>query len=90
MINICGLNSKFHNPGFEDNLLNYDYVVLTETKCKDIATAVVSDKLDKLGYFMLYKNRQKLSVHRSGGITRAIFKDKTKLCPSENQASLWF
>ena len=31
-----------------------------------------------------------LSLHRSGGITRAIFKDKTKLCPSENPACLWF
>ena len=93
MINICGLNSKFHTPDFEDNLLNYDFVVLTETKCNDIDTEVLSDKLDKLGYFMLYQNRQKLPVHRSGGIAifaHAIFKDKTKLCPSENPACLWF
>ena len=95
MINICGLNSKCYTPDFEYNLLNYDFVVLTETKCNDIDTEVLSDKLDKLGYFMLhvYKNRQKLPVHRSGGIAifaGAIFKDKTKLCPSENPARLWF
>ena len=76
-----------------NNLLNYDFVVLTETKCNDIDTEVLSDKLDKLGYFILYKNIQKLSVHRSGRIAifaSAIIKDKTKLCPLENPACLWF
>ena len=69
---------------FEYNLLNYDFVILTETKCNDIDIEVLSDKLDKLGCIMLYKNTQKISVHRSGGIAifvRAIFKDKTKLFP---------
>ena len=63
---LCGLNSKFHTPDFEDNLLNFDFVVLTETKCNDIDTEVLSDKLDKLGYFTLYKNRQKNYVYLGG------------------------
>ena len=68
LINVCGLKNRLNCPDFKEFLLSHDLSMLTETKFNDVDIFVICDEFCALGYFILHKNRNKFSIHRSGGI----------------------
>ena len=41
VLNVCGIISRLKTPDFEEHILKYDFVIVTETKCDDVDTSII-------------------------------------------------
>ena len=60
-LNVCGLKSKLRFPDFNDFIMGYDIVLLTETKLDEM------DSIEIPGFNIFTKNR-KPKKRKSGGV----------------------
>ena len=58
--------SRLKTPDFEERILKYDFVIVTETKCDDIDTSIIINNFSNMGYSLLFKEKQiiRLSLRR--------------------------
>lgn len=73
-LNVCGLKSKLLSDEFVVLRSSYDVVYMCETRCDDADMNIVGDKMGKIGFDIVYKNRHALSRFKSGGLLIAVRK----------------
>ena len=71
-LNVCGLKSKLQVKEFVSMLKNYDVICMCETRCDDADMNNVRDKMEELGFNIVFKNRYALSRFKSGGLIIAL------------------
>lgn len=54
---------------------SYYIICFCETKCDDTDIVNVKEKMESIGYDVVFKNRSKLSRHKSGGLLIAVKKN---------------
>ena len=65
-LNVCGVKSKLSSADFVNFINDYDVICFTETKCDDV---------DMINIDIVFKDRNKLSRFKSGGILMVIKKN---------------
>ena len=78
-LNVCGLKSKLKITEFCSTCQQYDVVILCETKLDDLDSDVITVALDNLGFVAFQQNREKVAIHRAGGVLVAIKSSYAKM-----------
>ena len=71
-LNVCGLRSKLLLDEFIELLKKYDVICMCETRCDDVDMKNVKDKIENIGFNIVYKNRGALRRFKSGGLLIAV------------------
>lgn len=74
-LNVCGIKGKLLSEEFCNLCKRYDILCMNETRCDDVEMVNVSEKMESIGFDVVYKNRSELSKFKSGGIIIAIKND---------------
>ena len=85
-LNVCGLKSKLRFPDFNDFIMGYDIVLLTETKLDEMDSIVIP------GFNIFTKNR-KLKKRKSGGVALLLnnkSNSAVEIIDSDIKETLWF
>ena len=73
-VNVCGIKSKLHLKEFNELIMMYDIICMCEIKCDDVDMGYVREKMDVMGFDIVYKNRYEMCRYKSGGLAVAVKK----------------
>ena len=71
-LNVCGLVSKLQNEIFIEECKRNDILCFCETKTDDTEVDMIKERFCTMGFETYIKNRQKLTMHKSGGMIMAV------------------
>ena len=74
-VNVCGIKFKLLLKEFNELIMKYDIICMCEIKCDDVDMSNVREKMDAMGFDIVYKNIYAMCRYKSGGLEILIKRD---------------